>query len=557
MALASQVVTAPVTFVVANTDDPDLCGLRISSDDPFTHATQRERNMLHWHNPNTTTAGRNTFCGVYARSFNDVGAGIDATATREKVGLVFRTRNLDAYSPALTIAYDGKVGIGTTSPTHLLTVAGSMTCTGSLLGGSVDAARFTTSTIPAARIPSLATSKFTTGVLADARIPSLNISTHLENTATPLERIPSLDVNKITSGTLAAARFPSFSDAQISSGAFADARIPSLSASVITSGAFPRLWDRRQLKASDSSVGSWSVGFGSWNNNNAAPFADIIHLNTWGGSSGGRTNAVFFKKDGIGIRIYQATQGTSTAYTISQSKDVVMQGSHGELHLSCNTNTVNAFEVELPSTVNASWRHFRIRAASMWGNGVTTFNAANKYTHGHLHVTIDSNVMFRRMHVVADNGNIARMRIGKAGGVHSGTWWEIGTMTNGEFVIAREASATNRVRFTSNGGMIAWGDVTAFSDARLKEDVHTIPDALDKVLALRGVEYVKDGRRSVGVLAQEVEKVFPEVVTRGEDGMLSVAYGALVGALVEAIKEQRRQREALRREVLKAITEGG
>jgi len=86
-----------------------------------------------------------------------------------------------------------------------------------------------------------------------------------------------------------------------------------------------------------------------------------------------------------------------------------------------------------------------------------------------------------------------------------------------------------------SGNFVATGNVTAFSDERLKENVKTIEGALDKVAAMRGVMYDKDGERGTGVIAQEMQQVMPEVVQDGE--YLSVAYGNIVGVLIEAIKE--------------------
>lgn len=84
--------------------------------------------------------------------------------------------------------------------------------------------------------------------------------------------------------------------------------------------------------------------------------------------------------------------------------------------------------------------------------------------------------------------------------------------------------------------VLATGDITAFSDGRLKSDVSTIEDALDIILNLRGVRYTKDGRRSLGVIAQELQKYVPELVHVSPDGMLSVAYGNMAGLLIEANK---------------------
>ena len=85
------------------------------------------------------------------------------------------------------------------------------------------------------------------------------------------------------------------------------------------------------------------------------------------------------------------------------------------------------------------------------------------------------------------------------------------------------------------GNFTATGNVTAFSDERLKENVETIEGALEKVTQMRGVMYDKEGKRGTGVIAQEMQQVMPEVVQDGE--YLSVAYGNIVGVLIEAVKE--------------------
>ena len=99
-----------------------------------------------------------------------------------------------------------------------------------------------------------------------------------------------------------------------------------------------------------------------------------------------------------------------------------------------------------------------------------------------------------------------------------------------------------------NGTIRATGNVIAYSDARVKENVETIPNALDKVKSMRGVGYNKIGeeKRSIGVIAQELLEVVPEAVHQDEKGMYSVAYGNLVGVLVEAMKEQQQQIDELK-----------
>ena len=108
-----------------------------------------------------------------------------------------------------------------------------------------------------------------------------------------------------------------------------------------------------------------------------------------------------------------------------------------------------------------------------------------------------------------------------------------------------DTSDTMTGNLTVNGNIVASGDVTAFSDERLKSNIKTIDSALEKVQNLRGVTFDKDGKESLGVIAQEVQKVIPEVVNQGEE-YLSVAYGNMVGLLIEAIKEQQQQIEELK-----------
>ena len=99
------------------------------------------------------------------------------------------------------------------------------------------------------------------------------------------------------------------------------------------------------------------------------------------------------------------------------------------------------------------------------------------------------------------------------------------------------------------GTIRATGDVIAYSDVRIKENIKTIDNSLEKVSKLRGVEFNKigDNKKSIGVIAQEIEKVIPEVVKEDDKGMKSVAYGNISGLLIEAIKELKAEIEELKK----------
>jgi len=96
--------------------------------------------------------------------------------------------------------------------------------------------------------------------------------------------------------------------------------------------------------------------------------------------------------------------------------------------------------------------------------------------------------------------------------------------------------------------IFADGSIFSYSDARLKENIETVENGLDLVSQLRGVWYNRIGKedREVGVIAQEVEEVLPEVVNTDNDGTKSVDYGKMVGVLIEAIKELKQEIEELK-----------
>lgn len=113
-------------------------------------------------------------------------------------------------------------------------------------------------------------------------------------------------------------------------------------------------------------------------------------------------------------------------------------------------------------------------------------------------------------------------------------------------VVARVDGTGN---FTCDGDITAQGNVTAYSDIRIKTNIEVIPDAIEKVQKLSGYTYDRTDKevpRQTGVIAQELLNVLPEAVRGGPteedpDGHYSVAYGNMVGLLIEGMKEQQNQ----------------
>jgi hypothetical protein len=171
----------------------------------------------------------------------------------------------------------------------------------------------------------------------------------------------------------------------------------------------------------------------------------------------------------------------------------------------------------------------------------------------------------------AENGSYGTMHLNNwyrstgATGWYSDTWgggihmqdsiW-IRTYGGKKFHVAN----TENNAIDTAGGVVAAQNVTAYSDIRIKTDIQVIDNALDKISQIRGVTYTRtdlDTARQTGVIAQELRKVLPEAVIEStsdleciKDGkLLTVAYGNVVGLLIEGIKEEKAERERLVDEV--------
>jgi hypothetical protein len=139
-------------------------------------------------------------------------------------------------------------------------------------------------------------------------------------------------------------------------------------------------------------------------------------------------------------------------------------------------------------------------------------------------------------------------------------WWMRGTF-NGSTEIYYQG--VSKLQTTSSGCTVT-GDLNSTSDIRYKKNIEPIDNALEKVQSLKGVTFDWDNdafketeqtkkpeftERATGVIAQDVEKVLPEAVRENEDGFKNVAYGNMVGLLIQAIKEQQTQIDELKAEV--------
>ena len=130
------------------------------------------------------------------------------------------------------------------------------------------------------------------------------------------------------------------------------------------------------------------------------------------------------------------------------------------------------------------------------------------------------------------------------------------TGSKANFQDSTNATSTTTGAIVTAGGVgvaqdvYAGGNVTAYSDRRLKDNIKIIPNALDKVSKINGYTYTRNdfnNRKETGVIAQEILEVLPEAVFGSADTTYSVAYGNMIGLMIEAIKELKAEIEELKK----------
>lgn len=130
---------------------------------------------------------------------------------------------------------------------------------------------------------------------------------------------------------------------------------------------------------------------------------------------------------------------------------------------------------------------------------------------------------------------------------------------NGVITLNRNALSALTVgidgRYYKSGDNATFNDVYAYnflyrSDANLKENISTIEQPLEKIEQLRGVDYnwKESGKKAIGLVAQEVEQVLPELVEESDEGK-TVGYGQIVALLIEGMKELKQENKELRAQI--------
>jgi hypothetical protein len=272
------------------------------------------------------------------------------------------------------------------------------------------------------------------------------------------------------------------------------------------------------------------------------------YVDTWNVPVNGDLNVLDYA---LGYAItFNATAGSQTLGTYDHSTKVLATYSYVPLIINI-TGAISAnVTYTIPSGVGGQWIVYNQTTDATGGPWTVTFASGGgglSQVISRLSPTViysdGANIRAVTQPVPGSNTQLIFNNSG-AFGASSGMTWNGTTMTANAISSTTTLAATTNI--TAGGTITATGNITAFSDRSLKRDIQTIEHALDLIKSLRGVtfEMINTGQQGIGVIAQEVQEVVPQVV-QDNNGILSVAYGNLAGILIEAVKELSARVEAL------------
>ena len=239
-------------------------------------------------------------------------------------------------------------------------------------------------------------------------------------------------------------------------------------------------------------------------------------------NASGQITAVRFVGDGSGLQNLPAAGYNPLVDTIkigngagvtSQGADAVAIG-----HDAGNSSQGNA-SVAIGKSAGETNQHDNSIILNATGTALNSVGASRFYVKPIRAAAVASNVVTYN----ATTGEVLNSSIAADASGHVG--------------IGGAADANNELKV--HGSILATNDITAFSDRRLKSKIERIEGALDKVCALGGYTFTMNDKPSTGLIAQEVLEVLPEAVHGSEETHYSLAYGNMIGLLVEAVKELR------------------
>ena len=258
-------------------------------------------------------------------------------------------------------------------------------------------------------------------------------------------------------------------------------------------------------------------------------------------ASGGRSTAMGGGTTASGI--YSIAMGSAT--TASDYASVVI----GQFNSSGSSATsADSFSTSSPAFVigNGTASNAKSDAFKVMFNGNTTISG-DDLTIGDLSAFSGSFSQRSAIDVVAhsDGDLLTAYASGSTGdkfNIELDTGNSLAKISSGggyNLTLSTEGGTMNFVSSSMGPGTYAFvGDVVISSDARLKSNIVSLGSTLPKLLQIDGKSYEMKGKQKIGVLAQEIQEVFPELVSEDDNEVLAVNYQGLVPVLINALKEQ-------------------
>ena len=238
-------------------------------------------------------------------------------------------------------------------------------------------------------------------------------------------------------------------------------------------------------------------------------------------AAGRRVTASDFASTVIGQYNSSGSSVTNSASAFNTANTAFVIGNGAD-----NSNKSDAFKVMFNGNTTIGGDDLTIGDLSAFSGSFSQRSAIDVVAHsdGDLLTAYASGSSGDRFNIELDTGN-SLAKISSGGGYNLTFSTEGGTMNF-------ESSGMGTATYSFDG------DVVISSDARLKSNIVSLGSTLSKLLQIDGKSYEMKGKQKIGVLAQEIQEVFPELVSEDDNEMLAVNYQGLVPVLINALKEQ-------------------
>jgi hypothetical protein len=533
-----------------------------------------------------------TFAQISSSQIYSAGTGLNLS------NLVFSISNTAV--TAATYGDSGNVAQVTVNAQGQLTNAANV---------AINASSITTGTLPNAQTTASSsngantivlrdsTGSFTANTITATDVNSTNVTAttgSFTNISGNAATVTNINASNITSGTISNDRTTGNTANSASTIVLRDAS-GNFGSNVISASLFSG--DGSGINAINASnISSGTIANARTTAASANGASTIVLRDGSGGFGAGDITANSISGNGVALSAINASNITSgtidnartTAATANGASTIVLRGSSGEFSAGTITGTFSGngsaiTAINASSITTGTLDNARTTAASANGASTIVARDANGSFSGNVITGTTgtfTSVSGNGVALTAINasnissGTVATARLG-TGTANSSTFLRgdqtYATVTSG--ITLTDDTSTNATRYpllTANtSGSISTANVSSTkltfnpstgnlvatihhssSDERLKTDIQSIPDALIKISQINGVTYLRTDTpetvRHTGVIAQEVEAVLPEVVAIGLDGYKVVAYGNMIGLLVEAIKELKAEVDALK-----------